>query len=125
MSRCPTWCTPCFEAFPSLIEWSQDHKAEGFEILGITRYYGEVNGMPADNVAEMNYLKAFRQRERLSYDIVVGGIDQTMQHMYGATFLPTAVLIDRKGIVRYVEAGTSPTRIEQIRQMVLKLLAEK
>lgn len=120
-----TWCTPCFEAFPSLIEWHQDFKGEGFEILGITRYYGEANGMPADNAFELNFLKNFRQRERLPYDIVVGGTDQAMQHMYGATFLPTAVLIDRKGIVRYVESGTSPTRIEQMRLMVLKLLAEK
>lgn len=120
-----TWCTPCFEAFPALIEWDQDLKADGLEILGVTRYYGEVNGMPADSPAELNFLKNFRERERLPYDFVVGGLDQSMQLMYGATFLPTAVLIDRKGIVRYVESGTSSARIEQMRQMILKLLSEK
>ena len=119
-----TWCTPCFDAFPSLIEWQQDHRSDGFEIIGITRYYREVNGMPADEESELKFLKEFRQRERLPYDMVVGK-DQNMQLTYGATGLPTAVLIDRKGVVRYVESGTSPTRIEQMRLMLLKLLAEK
>jgi cytochrome c biogenesis protein CcmG, thiol:disulfide interchange protein DsbE len=120
-----TWCTPCFEAFPSLIEWHQTYRSEGLEILGITRYYGEISGLPVDRQYEMNYLKNFRGREQLPYDFVVGGTDQAMQHLYGATLLPTAVLIDRKGIIRYAESGTSPMRIEQLRQMMLKLLAEK
>lgn len=118
------WCQPCFEAFPHLIEWQQDHAGEGLEILGVTRYYGEVNGMSADHAAEIAELKRFRSRERLPYDLVVGD-GQAMQLMYGATALPTAVLIDRKGVVRYIETGTSSARIEQMREMIVKLLNEK
>ena len=118
------WCQPCFDAFPQLIEWQQDYAGDGLEILGITRYYGNVNGMPADRAAEIAELKRFRSRERLPYDFVVGD-GQAMQLMYGATGLPTAVLIDRKGVVRYIETGTSPTRLEQMRGMVVKLINEK
>src|SRR5207248_10604184 len=32
-----TWCGPCIEAFPSLIEWQQDFSRDGFEIIGVTR----------------------------------------------------------------------------------------
>ena len=119
-----TWCGPCFEAFPSLIEWQRDYSSEGLEILGVTRYYGKASGLPADPADELTYLKKFREREKLPYDIVVGK-DQASQFLYGATSLPTAVLIDRKGVIRYIESGTSDARIEQIREMVLKLLAEK
>lgn len=119
-----TWCAPCFEAFPSLIEWQQDFAKDGFEILGITRFYGTVSGMPADNEAEIAHLKAFRLAQRLPYDFVVGR-DQSMQFLYGATALPTAVLVDRRGIIRYIETGTSPTRLEELREMLVKLLAEK
>jgi len=119
-----SWCTPCFEAFPSLIEWSQDFKSDGFEILGITRYYEEISGVRVDNAREIEYLKNLRERERLPYDFVVAK-DQSMQLLYGGTALPTAVLIDRKGVVRYIEAGTSNTRLTQMREMIVKLLAEK
>ena len=119
-----TWCMPCIEAFPSLIEWHTDFQRDGLEILGITRYYGTVNGLPADEQNETAYLKRFRQSQRLPYDFVVMK-DQSAQTLYGATLLPTAVLIDRKGVVRYIETGTSPARLVQMREMVLKLLAEK
>jgi thiol-disulfide isomerase/thioredoxin len=118
------WCAPCFDAFPHLIEWHQDYAGEGLEILGVTRYYGSVNGIPADHAAEIAELKRFRVRERLPYDFVVGD-GQAMQLMYGATALPTAVLIDRKGVVRYIETGTSSSRLEQIHEMIVKLINEK
>ena len=119
-----TWCGPCFEAFPSLIEWQQDFKADGFEILGITRFYGAESTPLVDNISEIATLKHFREREKLPYDFVVGK-DISAQMLYGASALPTAVLIDRKGVVRYIETGTSPTRLEQMREMIVKLLAEK
>lgn len=119
-----TWCAPCFEAFPYLREWHRDFKGDGFEILGVTRYYGAIGGLPADNPGEIAYFKTFRERENLPYDFVVGK-DQSIQHLYGATALPTAVLIDRKGIVRYIETGSSTTRHDEMREMIVKLVAEK
>jgi thiol-disulfide isomerase/thioredoxin len=119
-----TWCGPCFEAFPSLKEWHQDLSREGLVILGVTRYYGRVDGPWVDNPGEIEELKQFRDAEKLPYDFVVGK-DSSIQLLYGATSLPTAVLIDRKGVIRYIESGTSTARLEQIREMILKLLAEK
>ena len=118
------WCGPCFDAFPSLIEWHQDYKSEGLVILGMTRYYGEAEGFPVDNAAEIAALQRFKTAQRLPYDFVVTQ-GQLTQMAYGATGLPTAVLIDRKGKVRYIETGTNPSRLVEMREMVLKLLAEK
>ena len=119
-----TWCSPCFEAFPDLIEWQQDFAADGLEILGVTRYYGTVNGAAADMPTEIEYLKRVRREEKLPYDFIVLK-DQSSQFLYGATALPTAAIIDRKGIIRYIETGTSSTRQAEMRQMIVKLLAEK
>ena len=119
-----TWCRPCFEAFPHLIEWHQDFSASGLEILGVTRYEGNVKNIPIDKKGEIEYFKEFRLKERLPYDFVVAN-DQSIQMLFGGTALPTAVLIDRKGVIRYIESGTSPTRMVQIRDMIVKLLAEK
>jgi len=119
-----TWCGPCFDAFPHLIEWQNDFADDGLVILGITRYYGNVNNGRANKPDEIDFLKSFREKHKLNYDILVSD-GQESQQIYGALSLPTAVLIDRKGIVRYVESGTSTTRLEEMREMMLKLLAEK
>ncbi|HVF30818.1 MAG TPA: TlpA disulfide reductase family protein [Pyrinomonadaceae bacterium] len=118
-----TWCAPCFDAFPSLSEWHQDLAGKGLVIIGATRYYGRVDGLNANKESEIAFLKRFKEKHSLGYDFAVAdGTD--MQILYGATSLPTAVLIDRKGVVRYIESGTNPSRIEELRAMILKLLAE-
>ena len=80
--------------------------------------------MPADHPSEIAFLKRFKEKQKLAYDFAVAD-DQFSQVMYAATSLPTTVLIDRNGIVRYIESGTNPTRIEELRAMVVKLLNEK
>ena len=119
-----TWCGPCFDAFPDLIEWQQDFGPGGLEIIGVTRYYGSADGLVVDNLTEIEYLKRVRTKEKLPYDFAVAK-DQTAQILYGATALPTAAIIDRRGIIRYIESGTSATRQAEMRAMILKLLAEK
>ena len=119
-----TWCGPCLAAFPSLIEWHQTFQKDGFEILGVTRYFGQAEGFSVDKPTEINFLQRFKKAYRLPYDFVVAK-DNTNQIVYGATAIPTAVLIDRKGVIRYIDIGTSSTREEEIREMIVKLLAEK
>ncbi|MDI1240523.1 MAG: redoxin domain-containing protein [bacterium] len=119
-----TWCAPCFDAFPSLIEWHTDLRDQGFEIIGFTRYYGRGEGRDVTQPEEIQFLERFKTKYKLPYDFVVGK-DQSTQVLYGATALPTAVLIDRKGKIRYIEAGTSSSRLVEMREMILKLLAEK
>ncbi len=119
-----TWCGPCFDAFPALAEWHADFADDGLVILGMTRYYGRGEGSPMDEATEIEFLKRFKEKQRLPYDFVVAR-GQAAQFQYAATGLPTAVLIDRKGVVRYIESGTNPTRIEEMREVMLRLLAEK
>jgi thiol-disulfide isomerase/thioredoxin len=119
-----TWCAPCIEAFPSLIEWHENYQKDGFVVIGMTRYYGEIQKMTADIPTETKYLESFKKTHGLPYEIAVAK-GQANQINYGALNIPTTVLIDRKGVVRYVELGTSASRNEEIRKVIEKLLAEK
>lgn len=119
-----TWCGPCFEAFPHLREWQADHSEKGFVILGLTRYYDAASGVPAEKAREIEKLTRFKAEQKLDYDIPVA-LGQESQVLYGAMGLPTTVLIDRKGIVRYVATGTSLSRMEELRSMIVKLIAEE
>ena len=118
-----TWCGPCYTAFPSLIEWNQKFEKDGLVILGVTRYYGRDSGEGVkDDATEIEFLEKFKKEQNLSYDFVVG--KERLNHVaYGADSLPTTVIIDRKGIVRYVEIGAG--REPEILKKIEKLLAEK
>jgi thiol-disulfide isomerase/thioredoxin len=118
-----TWCGPCFEAFPYLSDWHKSLGKEGLVILGVTRFYGQANGEKVNETQEIAYLSKFREKEGLPYEFAIAD-GQSNQIRYGAQALPTTVLIDRNGIVRYVETGAGDSRQEEVRGMIGRLLAE-
>ena len=117
-----TWCGPCLAQMPTLARFYADYKKDGLEILGVTRYYGAQSGFSVDTQSELEFLKKFKTEKNLPYDFVVGK-DITNQLKYGSSSIPTAVLIDKKGIVRYVESGSGDA--EELEAVIVRLLAEK
>ncbi len=119
-----TWCGPCIATFPALSRMYQTYRNEGFEILGVTRFYGQAEGEDVDQEKEINYLNGFRQQQRLPYSLAISE-HMTNQIVYGAQSIPTAVIIDRNGIIRYIESGTNPGREVEMEAVVEKLLGQK
>jgi thiol-disulfide isomerase/thioredoxin len=116
-----TWCGPCREVFPRLIEWNELYKKEGLEVIGATRFYNG-SGKLKENDEEFKLIKEFKIEYKLPYPFAVSD-DGINQKVYGATSLPTAVLIDRKGIIRYIRTGSG--KQDEILYWIKKLLAEK
>jgi len=117
-----TWCGPCFEAFPYLAEWSRNHEKDGLVVLGVTRFYGAPDNGTSPEAKELEYFTQFRKDNNLPYNFVIArGAENHIN--YGAASLPTAVLIDRKGIIRYVELGAGKEAV--LEKAIEKLLAEK
>jgi thiol-disulfide isomerase/thioredoxin len=128
-----TWCGPCKIVFPHLTEWNEIYKKDGFETIGVTRFYynppnvePKVKGEKITDAdierAEIEYLKVFKKRFNLNYDFSVTRGDEN-QRNYGATNLPTAVLIDRKGVIRFIRIGTGDE--DALEKQIKNLLAEK
>lgn len=118
-----TWCGPCFDAFPALAAWHSRFGDDGFVIVGVTRFYGEANGVKMNKQKEIEFLTGFRVKQGIPYGFAVAD-GQANQIYYGAMGLPTTVLIDRNGIVRYVETGTSEGRELEVLGMIKILLEE-
>lgn len=119
-----TWCGPCIDTFPTLKKLYAAHQKDGFEIVGLTRYYGQVNGENAPRKAELDSIQKFKKDYDLPYGFAIAD-NQLNQITYGATAIPTAVVIDRQGIIRYIESGTNSNREKELEEIVLKILAEK
>ena len=119
-----TWCGPCLAAFPHLVEWHEKYQERGLVIIGITKYYGQAEGQSVDKDYEFGFLERFRKMYRLPYGIAVAGNDDNHRN-YGVSGIPTAIIIDRHGIIRYMGTGVGGTNEQQVSEMLEKLIEEQ
>ena len=119
-----TWCGPCIAAFPHLVGWHEKYQGRGLVILGITKYYGQAEGQSVDQDYEFGFLQRFKKLYRLPYGIAVAGNDDT-HRAYGIASIPTTVIIDRRGMIRYVGTGTGGANEQQVSEILEKLIGEQ
>ncbi len=99
-----TWCKPCQEMFPKLKRLHQQESLRGFEIIAVTRHYMAYGGTAESKQEELNLMRAMVIEHRVTFPVGVAD-DERPQAVYGANGLPTVVLIDRQGVVRYAGPG--------------------
>ncbi|PWT81854.1 MAG: hypothetical protein C5B44_03100 [Acidobacteria bacterium] len=117
------WCGPCRYTFPKLQKWQESFKSKGLVILGITNYYGQVDGKRLTKSEELDYLREFKKKNRLPYGFVVA--DSSVNDMnYGVFSIPMSFLIDRRGNVSFIAVGAGESEINRLGKMLKKLLDE-
>ena len=99
-----TWCKPCQEMFPKLKQLHEQASARGLEIIAITRHYMAYGGTAESKLEELQLMDTTVTKHEVNFAVGVAD-DETLQAAYGANGLPTAVLIDRRGGVRYAGPG--------------------
>ena len=99
-----TWCKPCQEMFPNLKKLHEQESLRGLEITAITRHYMAYGGTEESVTKELQLMRAMVTEHDVSFPVGVAE-DERLQAIYGANGLPTVVLIDRTGVVRYAGPG--------------------
>ena len=99
-----TWCKPCQEMFPKLKKLHEQTGPRGLEIIALTRHYLAYGGTEESMQEELQLIRALVTEHELSFPVGVAS-DERMQMTYGANGLPTCILVDRKGVVRYAGPG--------------------
>ncbi|SHK05647.1 TlpA disulfide reductase family protein [Rhodothermus profundi] len=93
-----TWCPPCRTEIPDLVALQQELGDQGLLVVGISLDEGG-----AEVVAP------FARDFKINYPIVLD--NGTIAEAYGGIFaLPTTVIIDREGRMRYEVLGIFPTQ---------------
>lgn len=95
---------------PDLQDLADKYGKQGLEILSINQ------GETADHVRD------FIQREKYTFHVVLDR-DQAVGNQYGVQAIPTLVLVDKKGVVRWIRVGYSPDD-EGLKKLVKKLTKE-
>jgi len=87
-----SWCGPCREEFPLLDQMYKKYKPLGFTMLG-------VNVEPDSNDAE-----GFIAKTPVTFPIAFDK-DGAVSKLYRVAGMPSTVLIDRQGVLRWVHRG--------------------
>ncbi|HKQ75103.1 MAG TPA: TlpA disulfide reductase family protein [Blastocatellia bacterium] len=116
---------PFVDAFPRLRRFQSNYGGKGFEIIGVTKFYGrsDTEVFPSRE-QEIKGLQNYKSRHQLTYPFAVGKMDDvTNEERYGGAGVPTMILIDRQGLVRHVNRGAGDYR--KLEKQIEKLLGEK
>jgi thiol-disulfide isomerase/thioredoxin len=114
-----TWCPPCVEAIPHLVEFDREYRDRGLEIVGIAF---EAEPPERARIA----LADFAEAREMEYLILYGGQGDLQAPLRVAPNLPkfkgypTTVLIGRDGRVRRIDVGFD----RAMRRTIEELLAE-
>src|SRR5262249_17400521 len=134
------WCRPCVSTFPHLKEWHSQYKDKGLEIVGVTGYYetldfdastGKLKRLAATEKLtqekEQEMLKAFGKHHKLEHRLLpLDKEDQKKVYTdYQVGGIPHVVLIDRKGVVRFVRVGADEESAKEIEAKLKELIDEK
>jgi peroxiredoxin len=106
-----SWCGPCREEFPALDQLYKDTHASGLVLLGI-----DEDAYPED-------ASVFLKDHAVTFPIV-SDRDGAGSSRYGVDGMPSLVLIDRRGVVRWTHQGFKLESVGEVRSQVLKLLQE-
>jgi peroxiredoxin len=82
-----TWCPPCIEEMPSLVEMQQRMKSKGVTVLAVS--------VDADGNSYRRFL-----RDHNVNLLSVRDADQKSNELYGTFKFPETYIIDRRGVVR-------------------------
>jgi thiol-disulfide isomerase/thioredoxin len=113
-----TWCEPCRESIPRLIEMYQKWHGRGLEIIGLS-YEKDA---PSESEA-LELVKKVVQAARIPYTCLMGE-PSTIQQIPDFVGFPTTVLVDRAGKVRLFITKNDEHTMELIGDSVRILLAE-
>ncbi len=104
-----SWCGPCRQEFPALDEMYRKYKPMGFTMVGIN-----VESEKAD-------AERFLGMRPVTFPILFDP-QNTVSGSYGVKAMPTTVIVDRQGRLRWqhmaYKPGDEAKYIEQIRAMV-------
>ncbi|HVF41515.1 MAG TPA: TlpA disulfide reductase family protein [Pyrinomonadaceae bacterium] len=118
-----TWCGPCRYTIPKINALHKKYKDSGLVVLGLTEFEGNAEGREMTRAEETEFLRRFRRKQGVGYGFGVEDGQETARS-YGIVSLPTAVLIDRRGRVRFLTISASDVEFEALASMVKKLLDE-
>lgn len=118
-----TWCGFCRRSIPTLRGWHEKYEAKGLTLIGVAHYEGQVRGRGATPAEELKFINTYKLEQKMTYPVAIGATGVNSAN-YGVASLPTTVLIDRAGRVRFMKVGAGEEDAKEFARMIEVLIAE-
>jgi peroxiredoxin len=106
-----SWCGPCRQEMPLLERIDERYKGAGFTVLGVN-----VEGKPGP-------AKEVASKAGVSFPVLVDE-NQKVSELYDLESMPSSIVVDRDGVVRYVHKGYKPGDETKYLEVVKKLIGK-
>jgi peroxiredoxin len=106
-----SWCGPCRQEMPLLDAMSQRYSAAGFVLLGVD--------VEEDNTDAKKIVKDLKITYPILFDT-----ENKVSKLYSVETMPTTVMIDKKGKIRYINHGYKPGDETKYRDQIRELIKE-
>lgn len=106
-----SWCGPCRQEMPLLDKIHQRYEDAGFSVLGIN-----VEG-------KLDAAQEIENETHVTFPLLID-TDQTVSELYNLEAMPSSVLVDRDGVVRYIHRGYKPGDETLYLKVVKELIRE-
>ena len=107
-----TWCGPCRESIPHLIQLYKTYRENGFEMIGMSLDKGDTD-----------VVRNFAKSLDIPYPIVIA--PEEVVRNYRVTSIPTTFFIDKEGKIRERITGFNSTISQQMTAKITDLTSEK
>ncbi|MEI6209291.1 MAG: TlpA disulfide reductase family protein [Desulfuromonadales bacterium] len=107
-----TWCSPCRQSMPHLVEMNRKYGKQGLHILGLS----------ADEDGE-RAVATFANEFKINYPLALAGDAATAD--FGISSVPVMFVIDNKGKIAEIYRGFSDEIGRSMELLVKRLLTEK
>ena len=106
-----TWCGPCQQEMPLLDQMYKKYKPAGFTLIGV-------------NVdKEAPAVKELLARKPVTFPVLLDPANQVSK-AYHVDEMPSSVIIDRKGEIRYIHRGYRPGDENEYQDRIRQLIRE-
>jgi len=106
-----SWCGPCREEMPLLNALHKKYEPLGFTVIGVNVEEQAANA------------RGFLNDFPVDFPVLLDNKNQVSK-MYNVIAMPTTVVVDRDGNMRFLHKGYKPGDEEKYRKMVKKLVRE-
>ena len=121
------WCGPCIASLPSVRTLAEELGPKGFEVVGVTRFYGyyKNENRPSKDMppaTELARMKDFMKEKNITWPVVF--VDKSVFEAYACSSIPHVVIVDRSGKIRKIKVGFSANSQDAFRAEIEKILSE-